>query len=245
MAIIKSAKTNESARRAVVLDLGDLRAEAARLERDATERARAIIDEAQRERERLLDTQRSEGYDDGFEEGRAAGLESGRTDGRSEALESQRERIEQALDAWNAALGQFETQRAELQESARQDVIRLALEIAQKVIHRAIEHDPDLVRAQLDAALEHTLAPSRLTIEAHADDLAKLEDVLPQLSQRLGGCEQIVLRELTGASPGSIRLSTGRGEIDATIETQVARIVGALLPASTGEARVDEAEPSP
>lgn len=230
MAVIKHAERDRLARHAVVLDLGDLRRAAEALEAEAKAKARSIVEEAEAERRRLIDGAAEEGRRAGHAEGLAAGLAEGRAQGREEALARHAEEFRRLAESWSLALAEFERRREDLLLDARGQVIALAVAIAERITRRVIRLDATVVQDQLRAALGLAVNPSRLVVRSHPDDAALLREVMSGLADRLGGGEHASFETDESLSRGSVVLAMDHGEVDASIETQLNRIVEALLP---------------
>ncbi|MEM1166930.1 MAG: FliH/SctL family protein [Planctomycetota bacterium] len=229
MPVIKHAEASSIAREAIVLDLGDLDREASRLREQAEVRAAEIITEAKAERERLISGADERGYAEGLERGRADGLKKGREAGREEALAAAKEEFAVLAARWEEALEAFSAARQGLLASARRDVVRLGAAIGEKVARRVIASDGEQVARSLEAALSVLLDPSRLVIRVHPDDAALTEEVLPSLTSRFASEPHAEIAEDATLTPGSCVVRTDRGEIDASIETMLGRVVDAVL----------------
>jgi flagellar biosynthesis/type III secretory pathway protein FliH len=168
-----------------------------------------------------------------------------------EALAEFRARLETLERVWGEALKAFLDQRDELLSMAERDVVRLACAIAERVTKRSIALDAGVVRDQLRAVLATVVRPTELVISIHPSDRAMVEASLPMLLVQFPSTRHaevvddpvlepgsIVARTRagegidSGGTPGaSTGLSSGLGgEIDASIQTQLDRIVEALLP---------------
>ncbi|TVQ78178.1 MAG: hypothetical protein EA380_06410 [Phycisphaeraceae bacterium] len=230
MPLIKSSTNGPDMQSAVVLHLGDLRREAERLEADAIARANRIVDEAKQERERLIADADALGHTSGQERGYAEGFEKGRSEGHAEAVQQAQQDAKTMLEAWQQALDGFEQARENMLHDARADMLRLAALVAEKVTRRVVELDQALVTRQLEGALELVQRPTRLIICIHPDDRASAEEVLPTLLQRLHHATHAQLHDDPALARGSVFIRTEHGIIDASIDTQIARLVEALLP---------------
>lgn len=231
MALIPHAQLDEIVRDAVAMDLNDLTRRADHVRQEAEAHARRVIEHAAVERRKIIDGAREEGHADGFAAGRAEGLEEGRAAGRAEILAQLGPQIEALLMAWAEALGQFEQSRDTMLVEARQDVVRLAIALAERVTHRLVEVDHEIVGDQLEQVLALITRPTRLRVLVHPDDEAVVRDALPALLDRF---ESVTHAEL--AFDGSIlrgsviaRSDTG-GVLDASITTQLDRLVREILP---------------
>lgn len=230
MPLIRPADADRVPRRALVLDLGDLRRHGEEVVARARAEAAAIIEEARAERARLVQGGREEGFAEGRAAGEAQGLEEGRAEGRRRALTEMSARLGALDAAWSAALAKFEAERAEVLAAARESVIVLAAEIASRVTKRTIELDPAVVRDQLEAALGLTLRATRLVIRVNPEDRAIAAQALPELLKTLAGAAHAELAEDASLDRGSCVIRTDHGEVDASIGTQLDRMAGALLP---------------
>jgi len=239
MAMIKDANAREMARDAVVLDLGDLRRQANDLKERAEAEAERIVAEAHAERERLIADASEEGRKAGYTQGLEEGRVEGRAEGQAEAKEEERGRIEEVTASWQRALADFERRRDDILIDARSDVLRLALLFARKVTKRVVACDTGVAESQLEAALGHVLEPTHLQVVVHPDDRDRIDDVLPALTRRLAGGASAELAVDEAVGRGGCIVRTAGGEIDATIETQVERIVARLLPSHE---RIDEGD---
>lgn len=230
MPLMKETKLGSMSHDAIVLDLGDLRRQADELMARARREADAIIREAQAKAQQLIDEAQGIGHAQGLEAGTAQGLEQGRAAGHAQALESMKQQLEKLQQAWSGAAEQVESQRRQHRLDARQDVLELALVIAKKVVKRMPEVQPGLVMDELAAVIEHIARPGDLTVRIHPTDRALVQEALPVLAAQFDQMQHVKLVDDPAISPGGCIVNYGRGQIDATLEMQIERIVTTLLP---------------
>ncbi|MEO1007050.1 MAG: FliH/SctL family protein [Planctomycetota bacterium] len=246
MAVIPRADAEALARDAIVLDLGDLSRQGEALLARAQAAATQIITDARAERDRLIEGAAERGHREGDARGYAEGLARGREEGSAAAVAEMREQVDAFTEAWTRALEGFESLRRAILGEARRDVLRFAALMGERVAKRQVELDPDLAAAQLDAALELVMRPSRVRVRVSPDGSAALQRALPALAARLDASTDVDVVVDEALSPGSVLVEADATRIDATIETQVQRIVDALLPARAsdgGDGAADESEP--
>lgn len=231
MAVIRHTAAQAYVKDAIVLDLGDLAEQGRRVKLAAQAEAERIILAAKAEREKILAGAREEGRAKGAEEGRAAGHAQGRKEGHAAALAESRAKI-QALDAgWTEGLNGFRAIRAELEQEAANEVVRLAMEIASRVVKRAVSADPSLVVEQVAAAVRLAMNCGRLSIRVNPEDEALVREALPRMSDLVGDSTHVLLERDASVERGSCRVrSSGGGWIDATVRTQLDRIAAAIMP---------------
>ncbi|HZW07179.1 MAG TPA: FliH/SctL family protein [Phycisphaerales bacterium] len=238
MALVRNIDAAVMTRDAIVLDLGDLRRQGQRLLDAARAEAVRIEQEAQEDRATIIAGADKVGHDQGFarglEEGRAAGIEQG----TQQALAAVAPEVQRLNAGWAAALDGFLQVRERFLAEGQQDVVRLAAMIASKVCKRQIELDASIVAVQMAEVLSLVLRPTRLQVACHPDDRPLLTRALPLLTQRTQHNVDVELVDDPSLARGSCvaRLAGGGGQIDASIDTQLQRIVDALLPpAAAGE----------
>ncbi len=231
MPVIRHVEAGALAREAIVLDLGDLARQGEALRADAKRQAQQIITEARAERTRILEAVTEEARKAGYDAGYADGLTRGRADGAAAAMQEHRARLTELDAAWTRSLEAHEAARESLMAGALRDVLRLAAAIASKVVKRTVELDADVVSRQMAAALAMLGRPTRVTIAVHPDDEPAAREALPSLLSRLVNAKHAEVVLDASLSRGSCVVRGDRGgEIDASIDTQLDRLVEALLP---------------
>jgi len=244
MPIIKQQISQPLIRDAVVLDLGDLGRQAARLRAAAQAKAEQILTDARDEAQRIIAAAKQTGYDAGHAQGLAEGLEQGQTQGHAQALAASGEQVQQLTQQFTAVAQQWNDHRTQLDRDARSAVLSFAVKFAQQVTHRVVEVDPDVIKDQVASALSRVLEPTDVTIHVHPDDQATLREVLPDLLAGLTHLQHVELAEDPAVGRGGCQLYLRGGEIDATLATQIRRLTEVMLPGEMFEA-VQTTEASP
>lgn len=229
MAVIKNSQSNRLLKEAVVLDLGDLDRQAQRIIHAANAEAAEIIAEARAEAQRLTANASDAGHAQGFEKGISEGREAGVREGREQALADYRQRLEHLSAAWAAALKQWERDRADLLHDSHEDVIRFIVDVARKVVYRAVCADSSIVKEQLAAALDLVGRATAAEIVVHPADKELVEATLPEIAPILAEARHVRISADESMSPGGCVVRTAGGRIDARIETQIDRVAAALL----------------
>lgn len=230
MPMIPRADAATVAREAIVLDLGDLARQGEAMIERARREADRIIEEANAERERLISGADDRGYAEGLERGMEEGRAKGHEDGRSAALASQQAVFQQLEAAWREALASFEKRRDSLHSEAERGVVSLAVKLGERVAKRVIEADEQAAARQLQEAIGLAMRPSRVRVRVSPEDAKGVREAMPALADRLGESASVDFVEDEALSHGSVIVEADESRIDGTIETQLERIVGALLP---------------
>ncbi|MEM6856179.1 MAG: FliH/SctL family protein [Planctomycetota bacterium] len=241
MPILKQQASQPLIRDAVVLDLGDLGRQAARLRAAAQAKAEQILTDARDEAQRIIAAAEQTGYDAGHAKGLAEGTAQGQAQGHAEALAAGAEQVQHTTAQFEAVAQEWDAYRTQLDRDARTAVLRFALNFARQITHRVIEVDPAVIVDQVSSALSRVLEPTDVTIRVHPEDQSALREVLPDLLAGLPHLQHVELVEDAAVGRGGCRLALRGGEVDASIETQIRRLTEVILP---GEAAAQASDPA-
>ncbi|MEM9166997.1 MAG: FliH/SctL family protein [Planctomycetota bacterium] len=246
MAVIKADSSGRAAKDAVVLDLADITQQSQAMLAAARREAASIVEAARRERADLLAGAGERGHAEGYQRGLAEGRAQGELAGRAEAVDAARDQLGTIEAAWAAALEEFNAQRDHLVVACKQDVLRLILTVAERVVHRVAAIDPALVIEQIEGALALVASRTRVVVSVPPGDAPIAREAWPTLSARLSQVEHAEFVEDDTLPPGScvIRQSDG-GEIDATLESQLERLASLIAGADWRPLHADPSMPLP
>ena len=238
MPLLKQERALPHLKDAVVLDLGDLAAQGRRVIEAARERAGEILAEARRDAAELTAVAAEEGRAAGHAEGQVAGHAEGLAAGHAEAVKSLRSEAEPLNQALQAALDGWNVQRRAFEDAAQTDVLRLAVALGAKVVHRHVDVDSSVVADQVAAALRRVLEATDVRLRIHPDDRPVLAATLPDLLAGLTHLSHVELIDDADVGRGGCAadLPDGGG-VDASIDVQLQRIAEALLPSSEAPGR--------
>jgi len=154
-----------------------------------------------------LDAMREQAYEEGFSAGIA--------------------QAQSALDGPAAALAgaaeQLQALRGDAAASVEADAVDLALRIAEQAVGAAIAADPELVVEAVRGALRRLVERDRVLILVNPDDLELVREHVARLVGELGGIEHCEVQAERRVRPGGAIVRTSEGEVDATLETKLAR----------------------
>jgi flagellar assembly protein FliH len=211
------------------MHLGDLRERAAAVEREAANHAASIVADAGSKRAGMLEGAKEQGYREGLAKGLAEGRAKGEADGHAAALAASRATLSEIEARWMTGAAEFEVARERMLGEARQDILRLAIQIAERVIKSRIETDPKIAVSQVESALGMIMRPSKLTIAINPEDETVLREAMPSMMARFSAAQHMELAMDPGLPRGSCVARTSGGEIDASIWTQLDRVSDTLL----------------
>jgi flagellar assembly protein FliH len=148
------------------------------------------------------------------------GLRSGETAARK-ALEGE---FRVVVDRLTATIVDVAATRTDVIQRAESDTVRLAIEIARRVLHRELTVDAEALKALTRAALLKLQSQEIHRVRVHPEQ-EKLVRAGLQDSRRGQGIEVIADPSLP---PGGILFDIGRGALDASVGTQLDEIVRGL-----------------
>ncbi len=162
------------------------------------------------------EAQLEEAYRRGFHEGEQAGRA---------AVDAAIHKLAQAAESLASA-------RARARREAEGDLLRLALAIARRILHRELSVDPEAVGGLIRAALDKMQSQEIHRVRVHPD----LEQPVRQALERMAaGCNVQVAAE-GGREFGDVIFETERGRLDASVETQIQEIGRGLADLLRGRA---------
>lgn len=180
----------------------------------AQEKGQKLVDEAQREAERIK-AQAQEilsQVKDEMERAKAQGYKEGREEGYSELTE-------EILNATKA--------KEEFFAHAEPEMIKLVMAIAEKIIGKLTEESKETVYAIVRQAIERSLG-DRITVRINPEDLKRLKQEDLQFKDILDRTKRIHFKEDESIQKGGCVVETEVGTIDAQLETQLKAIRKAL-----------------
>jgi flagellar assembly protein FliH len=157
----------------------------------------------------------------GLEQARREGFSAGVTAGRREA----EEQIRPAMDGLARNLAELARLRDTIREEATHDLVRLAVSIAARVIHREVSLDPDALTGLVKTAFLKIQSREIQRVRMHPG----LESLVKKSLEQSGAPKNLVLMPDSGLKPGEVFLETSQGILDASVDTQLREIERGLI----------------
>jgi flagellar assembly protein FliH len=159
---------------------------------------------AQAERERL----EHEAYHRGFSEGKAVGREQASAD------------VQPVLDQLGRSLATLSSLRSRIRADAEGDLLKLAISIARRVLHRELTLDPESIEGLIRVALEKLHSRELCRVRVHPDQEAAIRGSL----ERFSNSHKVELIADSSMQCGDVLFETAHGNLDASIESQLREI---------------------
>jgi flagellar assembly protein FliH len=171
-------------------------------------------------------------------EQRGAIFEQARQEARAEmqreVIQEFRPRVEEAVAGFEEVVRSGEAAFLETLEAHREELITLALAVAERVILRSAEEDRNLVRRTVEAALKAASDRQSVTLRINPEDIEILEEFETDLLSKFDDLETLKFESDRRVDRGGAWVETPSGFIDARIRTQIAEIMRSVLPPEEG-----------
>lgn len=201
-------------------------ADAEQLLREAQHRAMILVEEAQSMAGIVEAQARERGYNDGYAAGEGAG----------------RAQLGDAIDSINALVEDGRAQRHEFMLGAESELTRLAMVIAERVIHQQIASEPSVVLDNVRQALTRLVTREVVTLRVNPTDLETIRQHRDSIVAS-SDVEHLRIVEDMRVDRGGVVIETEAGTIDAKITTQIRearKIVGIEEPIAMAPSAGDD-----
>ena len=149
-------------------------------------------------------------------ETREAAYREGETAGKNQAVAQ----VQPVLQNLARSIQEVADIRPKLRHQAEADLLRLALAIAKKILHRELNSDPDSIAGLIKAAIEKIRVQEILKIRIHPQHHPALQQILAQMAT---GTQTDIFPD-PKLPPGGVVVETTRGEFDASVDLQLREI---------------------
>jgi flagellar assembly protein FliH len=159
------------------------------------------IDETSREIEERA-------YAKGFARGEKAGIESGN------------EKFESVVNSINKALSELIKIRQDIYLETEQEIVKLALAIARKVVCNEIRVNKDTVVNVVKEAVKKVEGNEKVKVKLSIKDFQFIKSEKPATIDKISNIENVDFKMCESISDGACIIETESGDIDARIEKQ-------------------------
>lgn len=153
------------------------------------------------------DEARKEAFQRGFSEGR--------TVGHSQAAAE----LQPVLDRLTRSLSDLAVIRTRVRKAAESDLLKLAIAVARRVLHRELTLDPGSIEGLIRVALEKLESRDLCRVRVHPDQ----EPVIRTLLARFSAASVELIPDPT-LQCGDVMFETSHGTLDGSIEAQLQEI---------------------
>jgi flagellar assembly protein FliH len=178
-----------------------------------------LDEEGRKEAQRILEEAKSKAAQlerEAFEKGFALGEKAGR--------EMAEKAMEETLMALNVAISGWREEMERRWEELTEEVVRLALAVARKVIKREVVQDPTVILDSLRGALKGAALREEVIIKVHPTDAETLRESKGSLLRELEEVNSLRIEADERLSRGDALVECPQGELDLRLERQLREI---------------------
>jgi flagellar biosynthesis/type III secretory pathway protein FliH len=154
----------------------------------------------------------------------AAAYARGRRDAESEAQQRFSATIQNTAERLAQSVKQLADLRPRLCKEAEADLLRLGMAIAQRVLHRQLNIDSTALEALVKVSLDRLGRQEQIRVRVHPGLRDSLHAILAKLSSR-----PIEVAADSNLEAGGLIFETNRGQLDASIHSQLDEIERGLI----------------
>ena len=159
---------------------------------------------SQQDRERI----EQEAYQRGFSEGKNVGQQQAKAE------------MQPVLDQLGKSLAALSSLRSRIRAEAEGDLLKLAISIARRVLHRELTLEPESIEGLIRVALEKLQSRELCRIRVHPDQEGAIRNAL----ERFSNSQKVELVSDSSMQCGDVIFETAHGNLDASIESQLREI---------------------
>jgi flagellar assembly protein FliH len=149
--------------------------------------------------------------------------------GFSEGVEFQKKEALPALSAVATMTKMIPLIKKEIVEKTEDQIIKLAIAIAEKIINQEVSTRKDIILGVLKSALKNIAETDGMKIRINPQDFRYMMEVKKDFLQSFDGIRNVVFEEDTSIKRGGAIVETMFGEVDARLESQLKEIKAAML----------------
>ncbi len=149
-----------------------------------------------------------------------AAYQQGAAAGEQAAAQKAAAQLAPVMQNFSKVINELAGARAQARIEAEESMVQLAIAVARRVLHREIATDPEAILGLIDSAINRLNAR-----EVHRVRLAPQDAEIVRQNRNLLSLPQSVEVAIDPSlPPGSALFETARGEVDASVQTQLEEI---------------------
>jgi flagellar assembly protein FliH len=149
-------------------------------------------------------------------EARESAYREGEAAGRNQGIAQ----VQPVLDKLAQSIREIAELRPKLRHEAETDVVKLAIAIAKKVLHRELVADPDAISGLIRVAMEKIRVHEIVRIRIHPQQQGPVQQAIARFA--MGA--QVEIAADAKLQLGGVVVETTRGEFDASVDVQLKEI---------------------
>ncbi len=128
--------------------------------------------------------------------------------------------LQSVLDQLGRSLATLSSLRSRIRGEAEGDLLKLAISIARRVLHRELTLDPESIEGLIRVALDKLQSRELCRVRVHPDQ----EQAIRNSLERFSNSQKVELITDPSLQCGDVLFETAHGNLDASIESQLREI---------------------
>jgi flagellar assembly protein FliH len=149
-----------------------------------------------------------------------AAYSQGLAAGEAAALQKMQQKLDPVLSGLNAMIAELASSRKRIRAEAEDDAVKLSIAIARRVLYRELATDPEAILGLVKAAFSKLNARETNRLRVSPSDAAAIHEHRAKLQLP----PALEIASDGSLNPGSAIFETSRGELDASVDTQLSEI---------------------
>jgi flagellar assembly protein FliH len=149
--------------------------------------------------------------------------------GFADGQKSQHKDVAAALESLAQVIKSIPSIKKNILEKGEEQMVRLAVAIAEKVIQQEVATRKDIIFSVLKNALKNIAETEGMKIRLNTQDFRYMMEVKKDFLQSFDGIRNVVFEEDPSVKRGGAVVETLFGEVDARLESQIKEIKSALI----------------
>lgn len=154
--------------------------------------------------------------------------ERGLSEGKREGVEIEKNRLSLTLNTFTSLMEELAKLKEKTLEGFEEEILNLSVSIAEKVIHREVSTEKDVVLSVVKEAIKSILDREEMKIRLNPADYNYMMEVDPGILSSFGDVRSVAFEEDEGIEPGGAIIETLFGEVDARLDKQLDEIKNGL-----------------
>jgi len=159
----------------------------------------------------------------------ARAYEQGVLAGRSQNEDRYSLEMKRRVDNLDKIINELAMLKSRLLKEAEEEMVRLSVQVAEKLIHHEIATNKEVILHVLKEAMKSVLDRDNITIRLHPEDYQHIMEIKSEFLANFDGLKNVFFQQDEAVKPGGTVIETPHGEVDARIEQQLREVKQALL----------------
>ncbi|MBI3039867.1 hypothetical protein HYY75_12610, partial [bacterium] len=164
-----------------------------------------------------------------YNEGFSLGQEKGFAKGEKEGLHEGKLEWQGLIKETDMLIQELQTSRMGILKSVEEEMLKLVFGFSKRVIKIESLVQPSIVLENIHEAIGKVAEVDKIVLRINLKDKSMVESHKEEFLSHLSGVNELRIIEDGSIAPGGVKIETGVGTIDATIETQVEELERAMM----------------